>query len=147
MDGCTADAAVTTAWDTWIQALEDMNATGGCSPVVSYDPPLDQLVQPTQCGPLDQVVNVTVTATDLCGTKDCTSSFTLKAYPNDLSLSTCPEETLEGCSTQAEINAAFEAWIDDIEAMTIGGSCSPTLKYEPALNRASSKRAFGSIKV
>ncbi|MEZ5043924.1 MAG: hypothetical protein R2828_28775 [Saprospiraceae bacterium] len=134
LDGCTADAAVTTAWDAWIASLEAMEATGGCSPVVNYDPPLDQLVQPSQCGNEDIVITVKVTATDLCDEKECTTSFTLKAYPDDLSLSACPEKTLVGCSTQGEINTAFAAWIADIQAITIGGSCSPTLKYEPALN-------------
>ncbi|WP_233752745.1 T9SS type A sorting domain-containing protein [Flavilitoribacter nigricans] len=133
LDGCTADAAITTAWNNWITELGNMGATGGCSPQVTFDPPLNTLVQPSQCAATDQVISVTVTATDLCDTDDCTTTFTLRAYPDDLALSTCPVETLDGCSTQAQINSAFADWIADIEAMTITGSCSPQLTYDPPL--------------
>ncbi|MEZ5043923.1 MAG: SprB repeat-containing protein [Saprospiraceae bacterium] len=136
LDGCTADAAVTTAWDAWIASLEAMEATGGCSPVVSYDPPLDQLVQPSQCGEGDIVITVKVKATDLCDEKECSSSFTLKAYPGDLVLDDCPVPVeLDGCTADAAVTTAWDAWIASLEAMEAAGGCSPVVSYDPPLDQ------------
>ncbi|MEZ5043926.1 MAG: hypothetical protein R2828_28785 [Saprospiraceae bacterium] len=136
LDGCTADEAVGTAWDSWIASLEAMNATGGCSPAVSYDPPLDQLVQPSQCGEEDIVITVKVTATDLCDKKECSSSFTLKAYPGDLALDACPQPVaLDGCTADEAVGTAWDSWIASLAAMQSSGSCNSTVSYDPPLDQ------------
>ncbi|MEZ5043925.1 MAG: hypothetical protein R2828_28780 [Saprospiraceae bacterium] len=109
LDGCTADAAIATAWDTWITALENMSAAGGCSPAVSYDPPLDQLVQPAECGEGQQQVSVKVTLTDLCGSTSCTATFTVGAYPGDLALDACPQPVeLDGCTADEAVGTQLQ---------------------------------------
>ncbi|MEZ5043927.1 MAG: T9SS type A sorting domain-containing protein [Saprospiraceae bacterium] len=134
LDGCTADEAVGTAWDSWVASLAAMQSSGSCNSTVSYDPPLDQLVQPTQCGEEDIVITVKVTATDLCDEKECSSSFTLKAYPDDIVLDECPKKEVSGCLSQDEIDAAFTSWIGMLEAMTTSGSCNPMISFDPPLD-------------
>ena len=135
LDGCTSDAEVGTAWSNWISELESMEATGSCASTITYDPPLSELIQPTQCGAEDQVVKVKVTAADLCSQKECTTSFTLKAYPDDLTLSDCPSDEVSGCLTQDEIDARFDTWIANLEAMISGGTCPQTITYDPPLDQ------------
>ncbi|WP_163325619.1 hypothetical protein, partial [Draconibacterium mangrovi] len=137
LEGCSTEGEIGTAWDLWIAGLESMTETGGCSDgVVVFDPPLDQLVSPVECDPAEQVITVTAIAESYCfPTIEKTCTFTVQAYPDDLTLDDCPgDPMLDGCSPQSEITSAWNDWMAGLMAMTEGGTCSDgVVVFDPPL--------------
>ena len=93
---------------------------GTCSDgTVVFDPPLASLTKPLECIASQQVVNVTAIAEDHCNKIEHPCSFTVAAYPDDLTLSDCPgDPMLDGCS-ETDISTAWALWIAGLEAMTV----------------------------
>ncbi len=136
LDGCSTTVEISAAWDAWIAGLQAMTEGGTCSDgTVVFDPPLGELTMPVQCLAEIQVISVTATAEDHCNSIDRTCTFTVEAYPDDLTLDECPgDPMLDGCSTTVEISAAWDAWIAGLQAMTEGGTCSDgTVVFDPPL--------------
>ena len=135
LDGCTDQAALDLAWNLWIAGLNGMSTSGLCNPTLTYDPPLGSLTKPTICGDVEDSQQVIVTADDGCQEVSCTTTFVLQTYSDDLALDDCPTAVeLDGCTANADITTAWEAWIDALEAMSASGGCSPTISFDPPLN-------------
>jgi len=131
LSGCSTQAQIDAAWNAWVAGLQGMTASGGCSPQVVYSQSPATLTKPLQCSAAQQVVSVDVHASDFCGnSQTVTCTFTVGAYPGGLAISACPgDPSLSGCSTQAQIDAAWNAWVAGLQGMTASGGCSPQVVY------------------
>ncbi len=99
---CSNSTAIETAYNTWKAGFTH---TGGCNVTTNINeiPPLTDL----SCG--GQLVFDFI-ATDLCGrTRTCSSTFTVDP-PSDLTLTYPTDPLLPACSTQAEIETAYNTW-------------------------------------
>jgi hypothetical protein len=110
---CSTQAAVDAAFAAWIAGF---SATGGCGTETTD---LSGFEAPSFCG---GVVNITFTAIDDCGQSEtCTSTFMVMAAPT-LSV-TCPANvTMPACSTQEDVDMAFEEWLT---GFSTSGGCNP----------------------
>ena len=136
LDGCSTDVEIETAWNEWIAGLLAIEGHGTCPPgEVIFDPPLEELVKPSQCSATDQVVSVTATVANHCDDASVTCTFTVKAYVDDLTIDECPgDPNLAGCSTDAEILAAWNTWIAGLLAIEGHGTCTPgEVEFNPPL--------------
>ena len=125
LDGCSTDFEIEAAWTTWIQGLQAISATGGCTAEVEYSTPLDQLIKPKQCSTLEQQISVSINAKDDCGeTSPITCTFTVAAYANDLQVSDIQSTSVEACdyANQGELNTAFDNWLS---GFGVKGGCDP----------------------
>ncbi|WP_353779794.1 T9SS type A sorting domain-containing protein [Winogradskyella sp. 3972H.M.0a.05] len=137
LTGCATSQEINDAWNNWINGLNAISATGGCNAFVEYSIPINELVKPNTCGDQEQVVSIMINAKDDCGdTEPIECTFTVGPYENTLAISECPSDpNLDGCSTQAEIDAAWNTWISGLQAMTANGSCgSAIVNFNPAIN-------------
>lgn len=127
LTGCATSNEIDVAWDAWISGLNAISASGGCNAYLEYSTPIDDLVKPNVCSDQEQIVSILINAKDDCGetnTIECT--FTIGAYIDTIEVTACPDDpNLDGCSSQAEIDAAWNSWIADVQAMTASGSCGP----------------------
>ncbi|WP_431137676.1 hypothetical protein, partial [Psychroserpens mesophilus] len=117
----------------WILGLQNMTASGGCNAEVEYSVDLTTLSVDGYCNTSAQVVSVDINAKDDCGeTIPVTATFTVPAYSNDLALlGDCPADNeVDGCSTNAEITAAFDIWKAAILAnFSATGGCNAAVEY------------------
>ncbi|MDT0559697.1 hypothetical protein RM697_13670, partial [Ichthyenterobacterium sp. W332] len=116
----------------WILDLEAMTASGGCNPRVEYDNVLSELSVDGYCNIEAQVVTVNINAADDCGALEpVTATFTVPAYSNDLELvgDCSADNEVDGCSTNAEISAAFAEWKTALFSFTATGGCNAELIY------------------
>ncbi|GAP69973.1 por secretion system C-terminal sorting domain [Bacteroidales bacterium 6E] len=136
LDGCSTDVEIEAAWDEWIAGLLAIEGHGTCPPGdVIFDPPLEELDMPMQCVTTDQIVEVTATVANHCDEESVTCSFTVQAYVDDLAIDACPgDPNLDGCSTDVEIEAAWDSWIAGLLAMEGSGTCPPgDVTFDPPL--------------
>jgi subtilisin-like proprotein convertase family protein len=110
---CSTQDDVDAAFADWIAGF---SAAGGCGTETTD---LSGFEAPSFCG---GVVNITFTANDDCGQSEtCTSTFTVTAAPT-LSV-TCPANvTMPACSTQEDVDMAFEEWLT---GFSTSGGCNP----------------------
>ena len=120
--GCSYanQAAANAAFATW---LAGFTVQGGCAPAGSYGQP----VAPNYCG---GSVEVTYNVTDKCyqGTS-ITRTFTITPAGASVVLNCGNDVTLPACSTQAQLNAAWNAFLN---STTATGGCNGTLTRTPA---------------
>jgi len=112
---CSTQAQVNAAWTAF---LNSTTASGGCNGVLTRT----QCVAPPVCG---GSVNVTWTYTvGSCGeTQSCTRTFTVEA-PAPVVINCGSNVTLPACSTQAQLNAAWTAFLN---STTASGGCGGVL--------------------
>ncbi|MCB9300917.1 MAG: DUF11 domain-containing protein [Lewinellaceae bacterium] len=110
---CLTQAQVNAAFNAW---KAQFSVSGGCNPQSTN---LAQISAPSACG---GSVTINFTATDICGqSASCSATYTVAQAPL-LSVS-CPQNATQGsCLTQAEVNAAFNAWKAQFG---VSGGCSP----------------------
>ncbi len=99
---CQSQAAVNTAFAAW---LATASASGGCNGVLTNN----NTGAPSACG---GSTTVTFTYTSSCAplTTTCQATFNVPAAPTVVL--TCPTNTTTpACQTQAQVNAAFTAWL------------------------------------
>jgi hypothetical protein len=107
-------AAADAAFNAW---LAGFTVSGGCAPVGSYGQP----VAPSYCG---GTVSVTYTVTDRCyETTTVTRTFTIAA-PTAVVFNCGNNVTVPACSTQAQITAAWNAFLT---STTASGGCDGVL--------------------
>ena len=111
MSECSTQADIDAAFAAW---LTGTTATGGCNTMIAND----ATVAPDSCGGM---VEVEWTASNDCGADvTCTATFTVTAAP--AVVETCQvDTTMSECSTQADIDAAFAAWLT---GTTATGGCN-----------------------
>ncbi len=110
---CSNSTAIETAYNAWKAGFTH---TGGCNVTTNINeiPPLTDL----SCG--GQLVFDFI-ATDLCGrTRTCSSTFTVDP-PSDLTLTYPTHPLLPACSTQAEIESAYNTWKN---GFSFSGGCT-----------------------
>ena len=119
---CKTQEQINTAFAEW---LASVRIVGGCDPGITITP--ENPVAPDACG---GSVSVTWTVTNNCGEGAlCTATFTVvPAERADLKI---PENYTgtETCPTQAAVDAAFAAWLDEV---TYTGGCNPLLTTSPS---------------
>ncbi|MBK6665542.1 MAG: hypothetical protein IPG48_05155 [Saprospiraceae bacterium] len=108
---CQTQAAVNTAFTTW---LSTVSASGGCG-TISYSN--NNTGAPPACG---GNVTVTFTATDACSqTQTCSAIFTVASPP--ALIINCPASgNTASCQTQAAVNSAYADWLS---TATASGGC------------------------
>ncbi|MCB0570614.1 MAG: DUF11 domain-containing protein, partial [Phaeodactylibacter sp.] len=113
---CQTQAQVNAAYNNW---LLQFTALGGCG-ILTTNIGQYASAAPSACG---GSVAVNFFASDACGqTVSCSASFTVLSAP-DLTVS-CPQPvSLGSCQSQAQVDAAFNAW--KAQFQTIGG-CGAT---------------------
>ncbi|MBK8567217.1 MAG: T9SS type A sorting domain-containing protein [Saprospiraceae bacterium] len=111
---CQTQAQINTKFNAWLALA---SVTGGCNATVSNN----ALAAPSACG---GSVNVTFTATSLCGTSTtCMRTFTVTNATTPVL--NCPAPMSVGPNlTQSQINAAFQTWL---ASATITGGCPGAL--------------------
>ncbi|HMT53673.1 MAG TPA: hypothetical protein PKC06_10470, partial [Saprospiraceae bacterium] len=108
---CQTQAAVNTAFTTW---LSTVSASGGCG-TISYSN--NNTGAPLACG---GNVTVTFTATDACSqTQTCSAIFTVASPPALIINCPAPGNTAS-CQTQAAVNSAYASWLS---TATASGGC------------------------
>ncbi len=137
LDGCSDNVQIEAAWDEWIEGLLAIEGHGTCPPgAVTFDPPLDDLEMPAHCADHQQQVSVTATVANHCESASVTCTFTVAAYVDDLTIDACPGDPyLGGCSTDAEIQTAWDEWIAGLLAIEGHGTCPPgEVTFDPPLD-------------
>jgi hypothetical protein len=98
---CQTQAQVTAAYNAW---LATASASGGCDGTLSNN----SSGAPSNCG---GAKTVTFTYTNSCSaTQTCAATFTVTA-PASVSLSCPVSTTVAACQTQAQVTAAYNAWL------------------------------------
>jgi len=115
VDECLTQDEINALFADWLGTFDAIN---GCNPTTSS---LD-FTAPDVCE--GGTVTVVFSATDACNSDECTSTFTVPARP-DLELAAPADQTVDGCMTQDDIDAAFAAWLDGVN---FGGGCDPVLE-------------------
>ncbi|WP_323788192.1 proprotein convertase P-domain-containing protein [Psychroserpens sp.] len=132
----------------WILSLENLTATGGCNAEVEYSVDLNTLSVDGYCNTTAQVVSVDINAKDDCGeTSPVTATFTVPAYSNDLALvGDCPTDNeVDGCSTNAEISAAFDIWKAAVLSnFSATGGCNAEVEYSTDVSALQAPTQCGS---
>jgi hypothetical protein len=102
---CQDQAAIDAAFTVW---LGTVSAVGGCDNNTVTN---NNTGAPDACG---GSVTVTFTATDnTCGlTSSCMATFTVTAAP-DITITGVADFTTTECQTQAQVDQAFNDWLDD----------------------------------
>ena len=118
VDGCMTQAAIDAAFAAWVDGA---TFGGGCDPSLSVSP------EPAPRACEGGSTTVTFTLTDNCETLTETATFTVTPAPA-VTLTAPADETVDGCMTQAAIDAAFAAWVD---GASFGGGCDPSLSVSP----------------
>ena len=120
-------------FDQWILDLQAMTVSGGCEAEVEYSVDLNTLSVDGYCDSTAQILTVDINAKDGCGeTVPVTATFTVPAYSNDLVLvGDCPTNNeVDGCSTDAEILAIFNAWKAGVLTnFSATGGCNAEVNY------------------
>ncbi|ANE53220.1 hypothetical protein [Flavisolibacter tropicus] len=111
---CSTQAQVDAAYAAW---LASVNASGGCNTSVTNNAPASA---PAACG---GSVAVTWTAISACDTLTTTATFTVTAAPA-LTLPAAQNQTIAACSTQAQVDAAYAAWLASVNA---SGGCNTSV--------------------
>ncbi|UPT69692.1 MAG: T9SS type A sorting domain-containing protein [Flavobacterium sp. JAD_PAG50586_2] len=125
---CSSQTQVNTAWNAF---LASTTASGGCNGVFSRT----SATTPSSCG---GSVDVTWTyTTTACGgqssTQTCTRTFTVAA-PAPVVLTAGANVTLPACSTQAQLNTAWTAFLNSTTGTGgCGGRLTRTSCYAPSL--------------
>ncbi|MDH3650754.1 MAG: hypothetical protein OEQ53_13805, partial [Saprospiraceae bacterium] len=135
--GCQTQAAIETAFTTWLGSVSSSGACGQAP--ISTDPA--QPAAPDACG---GTVQVTFTATDVCGrTATCTASFTVADAP-PLSI-ICPGDPgLAPCTSQNDVDAAFANWLGSASP---SGGCGPYTVTTNPTSPAAPDACGGSVEV
>ncbi|WP_161791988.1 T9SS type A sorting domain-containing protein [Psychroserpens jangbogonensis] len=132
----------------WMLALQNMTASGGCAATVEYSVDLTTLSVDGYCNNSAQVLSVDINAKDDCGeTTPVTATFTVPAYSNDLALvGDCPTvNEVDGCSTDAEILAAFNIWKAAVLAnFSATGGCNAEVEYSTDVSALQAPTQCGS---
>ncbi len=112
IEACTSQSEINTAFSNW---KAQFGASGGCD---ASGTDLDDFEAPNAC--IGGTVTINFEANGLCGSDGCTSTFTvIPAPPLEL---TCPSDmTIEACTSQGDINTAFENWKNSV---TFDGGCN-----------------------
>ena len=115
IEACTSQSEINTAFSNW---KAQFSASGGCD---ASGTDHDDFEAPNAC--TGGTVTINFEANGLCGSDGCTSTFTvIPAPPLEL---TCPSDmTIEACTSQGDINTAFENWKNSV---SFGGGCNPQL--------------------
>ncbi|MCF6130749.1 T9SS type A sorting domain-containing protein [Flavobacterium wongokense] len=114
-------AAATAAFNAW---LAGFSVSGGCAPVGSFGEGTPQA--PAYCG---GTVTVTYRVTDKCYEgSTITRTFTIGAAPAVV-FNCGTDVTVPSCSTQAQVNAAWTAFL---ASTTASGGCNGVLTRTPA---------------
>jgi hypothetical protein len=130
---CQTQAAVNTAFAAW---LATASASGGCNGVLTNN----NTGAPSACG---GSTTVTFTYTSSCAplTTTCQATFTVAAAPTVVL--TCPTPTTaSACLTQAQLDAAYAAWLATASAsggcngvLTNNGGTAPSICSATAVTR------------
>lgn len=118
ISGCANYESINSAFNAWKNSF---SYSGGCGEVTTN---LDDYSAPERCNNEDQTVTINLVANDDCGSSEpCEASFTVYAAP--LLYGYCPDAAsveygISGCSTQEEINNAFDEWKD---GFSYSGGC------------------------
>ncbi|HEX6846944.1 MAG TPA: hypothetical protein VF144_08195, partial [Chitinophagaceae bacterium] len=103
---CQTQAQVDAAYQAWL-------ATVSGSPGITHN---GGTVGPLACG---GTKTVTFTATNTCGTSTCSATFTVTNAPA-VTLTCASNTTIPACRTQAQVDAAYTAWL---ATTTASGGC------------------------
>ncbi len=112
---CTSAADIKTAYDAWVKGF---STSGGCnaSDNIGTIPAL-----PANAHCVGASLTFKYVVTDDCGSKDCSSTFTVAAAA-PITLGTCPTDpNLPACTSQAAIETAYNAWK---AGFTFSGGCN-----------------------
>ncbi|MCB0599427.1 MAG: hypothetical protein KDD28_35485, partial [Phaeodactylibacter sp.] len=113
LGSCLDQAQINSAFATWLGLF---NLSGGCFAQSSN---LQSYNAPDACG---GSVTVKYYAWDRCGqSAQCSAIFSV-AGPATLVVSCPPDRDVSGCSSQSQIDAAFDNWLSSFSA---SGGCSP----------------------
>ena len=116
---CLTQAQIDAAFTAWVAAA-DATFSGGCFGTMANDAPP---AGPDFCG---GSVTVTWTVTDSCAAPvTCSAQFTVPP-PTPPTITCPPDTTVAECLTQAQIDAAFTAWVAAADA-TFSGGCFGTM--------------------
>jgi hypothetical protein len=118
MGNCMTQAAINTAFNNW--KAQFMVTSPGCNPTVTD---LNQFNAPSACG--GSVTINFVASNDPCNPDaSCSATFTVADAPA-LAVS-CPGNfTVGSCTSQAEVNVAFNNWKNQFVVTSPG--CNPTV--------------------
>ncbi|MBK9107815.1 MAG: T9SS type A sorting domain-containing protein [Saprospiraceae bacterium] len=111
---CQTQVAIDAVYNTW---LTSVSSSGGCNAVISNN----GTGAPNACG---GSTTVTWTVTSTCaGPVTCSASFTVTSAP--AVILNCPSDTtIASCQTQANIDAAYAAWLATV---TSSGGCNASV--------------------
>ena len=131
------------AFETWVDGFKPVE--GGCEPEAKYvyqlkgERPVTVYAKKDIPRPSDIcgfAIQLTCYAQDGCTKDECSSSFYI-AKPDELKVH-CPKEyTVPACSTQDEVDMAFERWLN---VFKVEGGCYPEAKF----NQYEHPKACGS---
>src|SRR5690606_3361063 len=126
LPACTSQADIQTAYTAWVAGF---SFSGGCSTTANIDA-IPALPADAHCAGAN--LAFTYTATDDCGTtQSCSSTFAVDAPPA-LAVTCAPAQSLPACTSQADIQTAYTAWV---AGFSFSGGCSTTANIDaiPAL--------------
>ena len=98
---CTPQSEVTLAFNTWIQAIQNISLIGGCyANALEISPDPTTITLPNACDPNGVNIVITATANDLCGyTEVCEMHFVIAPHPGDFTLPPDGQSVLQ-CADQ-----------------------------------------------
>ena len=130
---CTNQVAAELAFTAWVDSLVAVSSIGGCGGAsITYDVEPASLIAPNVCASTETSYSVTATVIDDCDAQvECTSTFVVPAASDDLALQDCPADvSFPACADQTVVTAAFDAWVDSLNAVTSSGGCGGTITYD-----------------
>ncbi|MBL0310350.1 MAG: T9SS type A sorting domain-containing protein [Bacteroidetes bacterium] len=117
--GCTNDADIHAAYNAWKMGF---SVNGGCNPTTNISD-IPALPANIACGGEISFTFTAQNALDRCpGSDECTSTFKV-GVSTKLVVVCAPPVSLDACSTEGEILAAYNTWKT---GFGVSGGCNPT---------------------
>ncbi len=131
LEACLREQEIRDAYNEWVAGF---TIEGGCNLISNIDgiPALPAYL----CGgPV--ALEFTLTAEDDCNslTELCTSTFSVTGVEQLALSAECPgDPDLPSCSTQEEIDQAWETWISSLGTIGVVGGCNGALVFSVPIN-------------